>query len=379
VKLIGGENLYPAWSPDGKWLARFRRKGQETELLLINQESKSTLVLDKMNTCTDFMLEWPRERSIRWSPSGNQIAYCAVGSKSGMYLSNLCVVNLKSKERIQLTHFPRTYVRSGVPIVDRFAALPEWSPDERRILFQGFASISGEASGPLVISVQRSGAQPQNLPADDFWTWGRDGQHLLSGYWSIHPEKSRWGIWLKELDLGTNRVKETFYEARFPVDRRLELSIYALTLSPDKKKLLVEADWVDRFRQQFVGRPGLYVAHLNEKRLIQVVTVLRYLKGYFHSFPDSQHVGYLQVPSGTKESNDASEVWVSSIDGKEKHKVGWIPAEKGIMAGEKISDCAWSPDGSRIAFTVDLEGKKKERPLYVLKLNLSSHINAVTR
>src|SRR4029453_11656125 len=91
---------YPAWSPDGKWLAVEVKRGERTHIGVVSKDGGAIELL------TDAPEQsWPHS----WSPDGEHVVYA--GLREGVW--NVFEVARKTKVSRQLTHFTSAsgYVR----------------------------------------------------------------------------------------------------------------------------------------------------------------------------------------------------------------------------------------------------------------------------
>ena len=105
---------YPAWSPDGKWLAVEVKRGDETHVGVIAREGGPVeqITFERGQS-------WPHS----WAPDGDRIAFAA--ERDGVW--NVWTVSRRTRALTQLTRFasPAGYVR-----------YPAWSPRGNRIVFE---------------------------------------------------------------------------------------------------------------------------------------------------------------------------------------------------------------------------------------------------
>jgi TolB protein len=105
---------YPAWSPDGRYLAVEVKRGESTHLAIVPATGGAMeMLVDARGQ------SWPHS----WSPDGERVAFA--GERGGVW--NVWEVSRSTKQARQLTRFTSAagYVR-----------YPSWSPDGRRIVFE---------------------------------------------------------------------------------------------------------------------------------------------------------------------------------------------------------------------------------------------------
>ncbi|HEV3470650.1 MAG TPA: SBBP repeat-containing protein [Pyrinomonadaceae bacterium] len=148
------DDLYPAWSPDGRQLAFSSNRGY-TEIWVMNADGSNQFRL----TYDESFAGNPA-----WSPDGTKIAYMSHKAPAGIY-----VINADGSGR-------RLVVAAGTT----GAGLPAWSPDGTKIAFQG--SANGAAA---IFTVNADGTDPTRLtstpaPGGDMDPhWSPDGSKIV--------------------------------------------------------------------------------------------------------------------------------------------------------------------------------------------------------
>jgi Tol biopolymer transport system component len=105
---------FPAWSPDGKWIAAQERIEGATRLVILPAEGGEirTLVSDPVES-------WANS----WSPDGDRIVFA--GLRNGVW--NIYWVSRSTRKVHQLTHFTSQ---------SAFVRYPTWSPRNDQVAFE---------------------------------------------------------------------------------------------------------------------------------------------------------------------------------------------------------------------------------------------------
>jgi Tol biopolymer transport system component/DNA-binding winged helix-turn-helix (wHTH) protein len=112
---------YPAWSPDGRWLAVEIKRGDQTHVGVVSREGGATEQL----TFEDGQ-SWPHS----WAPDGERIAFAA--ERGGVW--NVWAVSRRTRKATPLTEFKSS---SG------YVRYPAWSTRGHRIVFERSIRESG--------------------------------------------------------------------------------------------------------------------------------------------------------------------------------------------------------------------------------------------
>jgi Tol biopolymer transport system component/DNA-binding winged helix-turn-helix (wHTH) protein len=105
---------FPAWSPDGRWLAVEIKRGEVTHVGVVSKDGGPIERLTNRSGQS-----WPHS----WAPDGDQIAFA--GEANGVW--NVWTVSRRTRQTRQLTHFDSA---SG------YVRYPAWSPRGNRIVFE---------------------------------------------------------------------------------------------------------------------------------------------------------------------------------------------------------------------------------------------------
>lgn len=196
-----GENIEPAWSPDGTQIAYGCNKGNKHEICVMDSKGSNEHILTK-NSFNDWGPNWSpdgkklvyvssevpyahlmimdmttgaskrlldkegNEGSPRWSSDGNRILY--MSDRGGRF--NLYTVRPDGTDEIQVTNFGQD---------DR----PSWSPDGKKIVFRRQTTESSIFSGSEIIVANSSGKNElqltNNILTDDWPIFSPDGKWIL--------------------------------------------------------------------------------------------------------------------------------------------------------------------------------------------------------
>lgn len=176
-------DLFPAWSPDGKRIAFARGSGLGRELYVMNADGSNPVRLT-FNSLADVQPVW--------SPSGKELAFVRFGSDQNR---DLYVMSAEPNgATVQVTDDPAL-----------FDILPDWAPSGR------IAFSSDRGPGPddnAVFSVKRDGSKVKRLTPPELFAgspgWSPDGGAIAAAdnFCGFCPESD-----IVVVDIGSAAVK----------------------------------------------------------------------------------------------------------------------------------------------------------------------------
>lgn len=181
-----GNDMKPAWSPDGRRVAFFSDRDGKEDIYVVDADGRN---LRRLTT------DPADDREPAWSPDGRRIAFAS--EREGAL--NVWTMNADGTAQRRLTNY-----RIGK------AAIPAWSPDGRSI---AFVSVRSDGKGDIWV-VDPDGGNPRRLTTTDRLydyhpAWSPDGQRLVL---AAGPDKQRYKLFVIDGD-GANRRQLTFGDA----------------------------------------------------------------------------------------------------------------------------------------------------------------------
>lgn len=184
-----GQNITPAFSPDGRMLAYGHMTEQGTDLYKVN-------IADRC--CNERLTvgHFADNLSPTYSPDGGSIAF--ISTRAGSPQVYTMSADGTSQELLA------DYGTNGS------SNAPEWSPDRTKVAFH--REVSGSAQLFVIDVASRRIRQLTSVGRNEDPTWAPDGRHLAF----VSTRSGRAQLWIIDTDTGTSRQIVTPGTARLP-------------------------------------------------------------------------------------------------------------------------------------------------------------------
>jgi len=290
----------PAWSPDGKHLAFMRQSAQQTSLYMVAASGGLVQKLTDLDChCTP---------SLAWSPDGQWLAYADPAPSDTA--RSLFLFSLHTRQKQQLTTPPAGYGDGH----------PKFSPDGRMLAFarehKGMAAL-------YLLDLETRKAR--RLTTASFFSqgldWTPDGKHILF--------VSQGNLWRVPIAGGSPAWIATsgMYITQPTVAHQAKRLVYTQTVFDTN-----------------IWRASLAPAPDGSSSVTRLVASTRIDRAPQFS-PDGQRIAFMSDRGGH------CEIWISARDGTNAIRVA---AVKSSCMSTTVP--RWSPDGGALVFTGYLEG-----------------------
>ena len=307
VKLIGAgvplrlttdpaEDVSPAWSPDGRYLAFLRRQASENGLFIVPALGGPERKLGKTE---------PGLSRLAWSPDGKTLA--VVDQSSPDEPNSIFLLSVEEGEKERLTSPPES-------TSDDF---PAFSPDGKTLAF----IRSGRFSSEDIYLISLSGGNLRRLTTDDrrinSLAWTADGHEIVFSSNRGGP----FSLWRVTVSGGTPEWVAAIGQ-----------NAYSPAISRQGNRLAYNVSFLDSniWRLDRSGAAG------RQHPPTKLISSTR--QDHSPQFsPDGKRIVFVSDRSGNEE------IWVSESDGSQ-------PVQLTFFDGPVNGTPRWSPDGQQIVF-----------------------------
>ena len=304
-----GGNMEPAWSPDGQWIAYHSAK------------SGGIWIIPAFGGTPRRLANFGSHPA--WSRDSGKIAFASgtIGAITETELgttpdSTIWTVNVHDGNLSQLTH------RTGNTLQTFGDSSPQWSPDDRRILF---------ATNGRIWTVDASGNDARLILPDRFAydpVFSSDGQHIY--FLSLDAEGSSiWEVPVSQAGSATGRAMKVYSAGpgtlHYLTNSGPNLAFSVVNTQDNLYSVGLSAN----------GQSGTPIALTHDTRLRKTRPVFS---------PDSSMIAFLVTQKGQD-----GQVWTVSIDGSNAQKLpGDVPAFDPNWCNTD-SLCYWTHDNRNVA------------------------------
>jgi Tol biopolymer transport system component len=320
-------DYWPAWSPDGKWLAFLSGRNGEENIWIVRISPEGKPLGEPFSIS---QIAVGRNSFFSWTNDGK------IGIGKASWITNLAVRDLGSGKEAQLTN---------MLTMDRLA---RWSPDGSRVLYASEKAgkmdlwlVGAEGGEPELITGSFAGSQRLNFIGSPCWL--PDGRNVA---FVLRREGKLVGIWVVPAERGEARKIEFTPEG----------SIQKIDWSPDGKKIAF--DYAGRKDDQTVKgsrvfESDIYVMPAEGGKPARITRIEK--EGLSFETPrwspDQKKIAFWGMDwLEYNQGKVSSQIWVADL---ETDKVE--PITKKISAMAK--SLSWTPDGKWIIYVANENNK----------------------
>jgi eukaryotic-like serine/threonine-protein kinase len=324
------QDRYPAWSPDGRFIAFLRS---------LPSGKRAVTVIPAIGGLERKITEIFSESRPTWSPDGNWLAISEKDSETEPFA--LSLLSIDSGEKRRLTSPPKHSYGDFDPA---------FSSDGRSMAFGRGISADPSGQSDLYLLTVSDGWKPAGEPRQitfgnqdaQYPAWTGDGREIVYSAGSLVP-RGLWRISVYGHAAGRDepqRLPSVGSDASEPSISPSGHRLAYVHLFSHNSIWRVAAPGVERNRLRAANQPAPLISSTRDDESPQFS-------------PDGKKIAFASTRSGSLE------IWVCDADGSNAVQLT-------SFAGPDVSTPRWSPDGGRIAFDSNAPG---EWDIYVVGAN----------
>jgi Tol biopolymer transport system component len=321
-------DYWPAWSPDGRWLAFLSGRSGEDNIWVVRVSPEGK---PQGEPSLVSQIAVGRNSAFSWTNDGK------IGISRASQITNLVVKDLDSGRETQLTNMLTSDER------------PRWSPDGTRVVYTSEKAgkmdlwlVSAEGGEPKLITGSFSGRQGVNYIGSPCWL--PDGNNI--GFVVVTADTHDIGIWIVPTEGGEPKRLKFIPEG----------SIQRIDWSPDGKKIAfgytgIKDDQTIKGSRTF--EEDIYVMPAEGGKPTRITRIEK--EGLSFETPrwspDQKKIAFWAMDwLEYNQGKVSSQIWVADL---ETDKVA--PITKKIPAMAKA--LCWTPDGKSIIYVANENNK----------------------
>lgn len=338
-----GTNAYsPIWSSDSTQIAYIQDDTKNSDVWVMDADGKNKT---QVTTYVDLKVT-----GIEWSPDGTQITY-SIHDPTGrsVYSNNIWVIDSDGSNKTQLT-------------TDRGSYYPDWSPTGTQIAYSVRNLAGGQEYSNDVWVMDADGSNKTQLTSSGNIykpLWSPDGTEIVYvSYATANPS-------IRIMDSDGSNTRQLDRPRLTSIDYRYDKDP---NWSPDGTEILFisqrdrPGNWDIWVVKSYLHNP----TSLTEQKRASKTRLYTDVSAYSYTNPTwSPNGTEIAFTSG---SSGAGNSVISVMDADGSNKVQLYPEEEVILFKGYFSDLGWSPDGSKLIFSVE---KDQRNSISVLTLGES--------
>lgn len=330
-----GINSYaPMWSPNSTQIAYIQDDTERADVWVMDADGTNKT---QLTTYVDLKVTDPdiKVTGIEWSPDGTQIAYIIHDptGRSG-YSNTIGVMDSDGSNKTRLT-------------TARCSYYPAWSPDGTQIAYSIRNPAGGQEHSNTIWVIDADGSNKTQLTYG--WNiykplWSPDGMRIAYvSYATANPN-------IRIMDSNGGNTRQLDRPRLTSIDYRYDEDP---NWSPDSTKILFlsqrdrPGNWDIWVVTSYLNNPKSLTeqTRAHETRLYTDVSAYSYTNPTWS--PNGTEIAFTSGSSG------AGTRVISVMDADGSNKVQLYPEERTTLFKGYFSDLGWSPDGSKLIFSVE--------------------------